>query len=342
GSSQPKFAHWNRKFRQGCEDLLGEVVPRPKQHSASTPQVVVQAQTPIHTTPPFPASAPQPSGQVDLNARISHLESLFSQLTATCMQQSAKESRLLAKEKRLLAKEERLLSREKLLLTRETRLFKREKRLAAKERQLDASQEGLLARERQLERELQPQEVASEQPAISTETGSSYHIDQTGLAGAAIDQDSDMCDGDKFHDAHDEITWNSETGTTYGSNVQDPFSYRETETTFHTPDSAPFVGQPPHLQPPVSPLPTSSSYANEQQDSTEHHPGSPELDDNLAAWYYSHFNPLCGIFWQNSSTTPPTSPPPVSAQAASGPGSRYTSVAQVPPLGSSRRCRPKH
>ncbi|KAG8909356.1 hypothetical protein FRC00_010295, partial [Tulasnella sp. 408] len=341
GSSQPKFAHWNRKFCQGREDLLGEVVPRPKQHPASTPLVAVQAQTPIHSTPSFSASAPQFSGQLDLNDRVSQLESLFSQLMAACTQQSAKESRLLAKEKRLLAKEERLLSREKLLLTRETRLFKREKRLAAKERQPETSQKGLLERERQLEREFQPQELASEQPAISTETGSSYHIDQTGLAGAAIDQDADMCDGDKFHDAHDEITWNSEIGTTDGSNVQNPVPYPQTETTFHATDSTPFVGQPSQRQTPGSPLSTSSSYANEQQVSNEHQPGSPELDEEVAAWYYSHFNPLCGIFCLDSSTTAPTSPPPVSPRAASGPGSRFTSVAQVPPPGSGRRWGPK-
>ncbi|KAG9044509.1 hypothetical protein FS837_008038 [Tulasnella sp. UAMH 9824] len=357
GSSQPKFAHWNRKFCQGREDLLDEVVRRPKQHPASTPQVMVQAHTPIPSTPSFSSSVSQPSGQGNLNTRVSLLEYRLSQLTAACAQQSAQESRLLAKEKRLLAKEKRLLSREKRLLTRETRLFAREKRLAAKERQLESREKGVLARERQLERELQLQEMASEQPAISTEPGSPYPIDQTGLAGAAVDQDSDMCDGGEFHDAHDEITWNSGIDTTDGSNVWEPLSYLETETTSHIPDSSPFVGRPPHPHPPGFPatdliLPStsdlipsshsdftfSSSYANEHQDSKEHHPGSPALDERIAAWHYSHFNPFSGSWWQNSSAPEPTSPSPISAQAASGPGSRIP-VAQVPSLsrpGSSR------
>ncbi|KAG9051155.1 hypothetical protein FS837_011270 [Tulasnella sp. UAMH 9824] len=291
GSGLFKFSHRHKKFRQGRKDLLREVV-KPKQQTTSTPQVEVQAPPLIPYTPSFLGTVPPPSDQAAVTAKLSHLETMILELKAGGMQQSARESRLLAKEKQLLAKEKRLLTREKRLLARETLLFAREKRLAAKERQLEAKAKDLLARGRQLQKEFQLQELASEQPAISTQTVSPYAIDQTGSAGAAFDQDSEMCEGGEFHDAYDEITWSPEFGTTDGSNVQDAFSQLGTEAKLHIPGSAPALGQPlhPHSSLPTDPVTPLSSdpipsppFASDPQDSNEHQPGSPALDERVAA-----------------------------------------------------------
>lgn len=216
------------------------------------------------------------------------------------MHQSARESRLLAKEKRLLA-------REKLLLARETRRLARETRLAAREKRLTARENRVSARERRVQREFQLQELSSEQPAISPEADLPYPIDQTGSGRAALDQDSDMCDAGDSLDAYGENACTPEIGTTDGGNVQDVFSRLETETTLDAADSAPVIGPPLRPQPSSSPLPTgitpSSTYANEQQDSEEHRPGSSALD-----WKYSDLNPFSGTWWQNSSAAVPTSP----------------------------------
>ncbi|KAG8914095.1 hypothetical protein FRC01_004229, partial [Tulasnella sp. 417] len=312
GSAQYKFSHQNKKFYRGQYELLREVVPKSKHHTTFTPQVVVQAQPPTLSTPSFPGSPTPHSSQAYPDARLYRLENLVLELKEELARQAARENQLLAKEKWLLTREKRLLGREARVLAKEKRLAEKKKRLRAKEKRL-------LARESRPPEEFQPVELSEEEPAIIPEDDSPRPMDQTGSAGAALDEDSQMYNAGDSLDVGDGIPTGPQIG---GRDVQEEGSSNlAMGTALDITQLPPSVKQPTPLEPPGSPSPTGT------RPSSPSLYGGSTIQDLLPSWFNV---PFLGAWCQDPPTTTLGSQAPAFVQTSIAPGPKMT-VAHLPP-----------
>ncbi|KAG8919308.1 hypothetical protein FRC01_001351 [Tulasnella sp. 417] len=319
------FTHANKKFTKDGK-YLHEVVPKPKQQTASTSRVAAQAPPPGLYASDLPSIAPLSPSQVALHARLSQLEVTILELKEGLVRQAAREDPPLAKEKRLLIKEKRLLTREKRLSAREKRLSAREKRLSArekrlsarekrlaKEKRLEATEGSLLPREsRLLEEESQPMEVSEDEPAIPLEGDTPCSVDPRGSVGAAVD-------------AEDRIAPPPQTDTSRGGNVQEgSLSHPVTRTMLDTARLARSIELPTTLQPSDFPLPTdsrpSSPYISGDPTIQELLQGSSASDDPAGS-FLNNFGAFREPWWRDHPASTQTNQASAFAQTSSAHGS---------------------